>query len=222
MYITTIFWSIFMIKACEQSPCCLPFENLKACEQSPCCLPFENLYSDSNKKEKSKIEYLKELNGKSLESAVKITISSEAVRKFFKEDFSLDSAVNLFAGQHISAGLRNFANDEIDDPIYKCTTHAAIQAGRNIYRGSSIISGAIDGAGYCVTSEISKKYKENGKDTLNSLAVNIAGTYLTEITENLHYCLAVPAACKLAVAKGVATATIVSAMQAYEFFTQEA
>jgi hypothetical protein len=184
------------------------------CAQAPCCLKTEGFLP-----RKEPLTLAKNIE-KSNESALKISLSSQAVRMLFGEKFSLEAAGRLFFGQFGSAFTRNLASDLIDNPVYKCATHAGIQAGRNLFRGTNVLSGAIDGAGYCITNEISEDYKENGEVSLKSLGINVLGSYVTEITENIPYCLAGPVACKLAIAKGAATATVVSVMQIYDYVSQ--
>ena len=157
---------------------------------------------------------------KSIGSSLQVLFVSEATREIYRENFDPNAATKLGVGQLISSTLMQNVDAYTENPVYRCMSHAAIQSVRNIYRGESILSGAISGAGYCITSEVSNTLKKEERSQETVLAAKILGTYATEILDSIPPCIIGPVACSASIAKGAVVASIVSGFHIYDYFTE--
>lgn len=182
------------------------------------------------------LEKISQIGAKAGVSSARVIISSGATKLVYKDILDTSATKKLGVGQFVSSLVRQLVNTVTDDPTTRTIAHTTTQALRNVYRGTSFLEGAIDGAGYCITNEVAERFKDNGKETKSSILTTIAGAYATEMTESFVSCkLATTVSglstvrntgttsfiCAASLGKGAVSATFVSAFMIYDYFNQD-
>lgn len=160
----------------------------------------------------------------STESATVLSLTSVATGAITKTPINYNAVSHLFGGQFVSKLIRSEINQYTDNSAMRICSHATVQALRNAYLDptpTSIFKGAIDGAGYSMISDMADSLKDNdGKSKPMSLAITIAGTYLTEMAEALVTCRSSPALCSVSKLKALVAATLLTGYQVYSYATE--
>ncbi len=121
------------------------------------------------------------------DSSVKVVLSAAATEFMSGAAIGTGAMAKLGVGQFASAAIRSKINEATDNSVVRCLSHAGVQAARNACRGTSVVTGAMGGLGYCAASEAADFLTESGHPGA-ALVTKIAGAYAIEMAVSYADC----------------------------------